>query len=181
MIPAQFDYVRAGSVDEAVAATPWSGAKLRRVAVVTISETSAGSSPPSTVAVPASVTTPGWARSPAARVDELQVTGTSKVCSEAPTRAGTVSGRAATTPSTALPTATVSDTGSGIADPEAVFLPRDRGDDPAAVHGLGIGLPLSREFARRRGGEVWVVDPGGDGRGAVVAARLPGVIREDPA
>ncbi|MDQ1112304.1 sensor histidine kinase regulating citrate/malate metabolism [Microbacterium testaceum] len=76
---------------------------------------------------------------------------------------------------------TVSDTGSGIADPEAVFLPRDRGDDPAAVHGLGIGLPLSREFARRRGGEVWVVDPGGDGRGAVVAARLPGVIREDPA
>jgi two-component system CitB family sensor kinase len=72
---------------------------------------------------------------------------------------------------------TVSDTGSGIADTEAAFLPRDRGDDPAAVHGLGIGLPLSREFARRRGGEVWVVDPGGDGRGAVVAARLPGVIR----
>jgi len=72
---------------------------------------------------------------------------------------------------------TVSDTGPGIADAEAAFLPRDRGDDPAAVHGLGIGLPLSREFARRRGGEVWVVDPGGDGRGAVVAARLPGVIR----
>lgn len=75
---------------------------------------------------------------------------------------------------------TVSDTGSGIADAEAVFAPRERDDDPAAVHGLGIGLPLSREFARRRGGEVWVVDAGGDGRGAVVAARLPGVLRADP-
>lgn len=75
---------------------------------------------------------------------------------------------------------TVSDTGAGIADAEAVFAPRERDDDPAAVHGLGIGLPLSREFARRRGGEVWVVDAGGDGRGAVVAARLPGVLRADP-
>ncbi|MFN3949836.1 ATP-binding protein [Microbacterium sp.] len=75
---------------------------------------------------------------------------------------------------------TVSDTGSGIADAEAVFAPRERDDDPAAVHGLGIGLPLSREFARRRGGEVWVVDAGGGGRGAVVAARLPGVLRADP-
>lgn len=72
---------------------------------------------------------------------------------------------------------TVADTGGGIADVDAAFAPRERGDDPAAVHGLGIGLPLSREFARRRGGEVWVVDPGGDGRGAVVAARLPGVLR----
>jgi two-component system CitB family sensor kinase len=70
---------------------------------------------------------------------------------------------------------TVSDTGGGIADAEAAFAPRERDDDPAAVHGLGIGLPLSRELARRRGGEVWVVDPGGDGRGATVAARLPGV------
>nr|WP_295789147.1 sensor histidine kinase [uncultured Microbacterium sp.] len=70
---------------------------------------------------------------------------------------------------------TVSDSGRGIADVDAIFAPRDRGDDPDAVHGLGIGLPLSREFARRRGGEVWVVDPGGAGRGAVVAARLPGV------
>ncbi|MCI9858530.1 sensor histidine kinase [Microbacterium proteolyticum] len=72
---------------------------------------------------------------------------------------------------------TVADTGGGIADVDAVFAARDRSDDPAAVHGLGIGLPLSREFARRRGGDVWIVDPGGDGRGAVVAARLPGVLR----
>jgi len=72
---------------------------------------------------------------------------------------------------------TVSDTGGGISDVDAAFAPRERGDDPAAVHGLGIGLPLSREFARRRGGDVWVVDPGGDGGGAVVAARLPGVLQ----
>ncbi|MFJ4036452.1 ATP-binding protein [Microbacterium sp. NPDC090007] len=72
---------------------------------------------------------------------------------------------------------TVSDSGGGIADVEAVFASRDREDDADAVHGLGIGLPLSREFARRRGGEVWVVDAGGAGRGAVVAARLPGVRR----
>lgn len=72
---------------------------------------------------------------------------------------------------------TVADTGTGIADVDAVFVARDRADDPAAVHGLGIGLPLSREFARRRGGDVWIVDPGGDGHGAVVAARLPGVLR----
>ncbi|MGN7970810.1 ATP-binding protein [Microbacterium sp. 22296] len=71
---------------------------------------------------------------------------------------------------------TVADTGTGIADVDAVFVARDRADDPAAVHGLGIGLPLSREFARRRGGDVWIVDPGGDGHGAVVAARLPGVL-----
>nr|WP_186807586.1 ATP-binding protein [Microbacterium testaceum] len=76
---------------------------------------------------------------------------------------------------------TVSDTGEGIADVDAVFTPRERDDDPAAVHGLGIGLPLSREFARRRGGDVWIVEPGGDRRGAVVAARLPGVLRgENP-
>jgi two-component system CitB family sensor kinase len=72
---------------------------------------------------------------------------------------------------------TVADTGGGIADVDAAFAPRERDDDPSAVHGLGIGLPLSREFARRRGGDVWVVDPGGDGHGAVVAARLPGVLR----
>ncbi len=70
---------------------------------------------------------------------------------------------------------TVADTGPGITDVEAIFAPREREDDPDAVHGLGIGLPLSREFARRRGGEVWVVDTGGVGHGAVVAARLPGV------
>lgn len=64
---------------------------------------------------------------------------------------------------------------------DAAFTRRaDRDDDGDAVHGRGIGLPLSREFARRRGGDVWVADPGGDGRGAVVAARLPGVLTSEP-
>ena len=71
---------------------------------------------------------------------------------------------------------TVADTGAGIADVDAAFAPRDRDAVPDAVHGLGIGLPLSRELARRRGGDVWIVDAGGTGRGAVVAARLPDVL-----
>jgi two-component system, CitB family, sensor kinase len=71
---------------------------------------------------------------------------------------------------------TVADTGAGIADVDAAFAPRDRDAVPDAVHGLGIGLPLSRELARRRGGDVWIVDAGGAGRGAVVAARLPDVL-----
>lgn len=72
---------------------------------------------------------------------------------------------------------TVGDTGGGIVDVDAAFARRaDRDDDGDAVHGRGIGLPLSREFARRRGGDVWIADPGGDGHGAVVAARLPGVL-----
>ncbi|MCU1403843.1 MAG: histidine kinase [Glaciihabitans sp.] len=52
----------------------------------------------------------------------------------------------------------------------------DRASDPATVRGLGFGLPLSRDLARRHGGDVWVADPGGDGSGAVFCARLPGVI-----
>ncbi len=74
---------------------------------------------------------------------------------------------------------TVSDSGGGIADVDEIFAQRERGagTDTDRVHGLGIGLPLSREFARRRGGEVWVVDAGGAGHGAVVAARLPDVRR----
>ncbi|AJK68095.1 sensor histidine kinase [Corynebacterium marinum] len=46
------------------------------------------------------------------------------------------------------------------------------------VHGHGIGLALSRDLLRRRGGELWLIDPGGgaSGRGAVFGARLPGVM-----
>ncbi|MEV7757300.1 sensor histidine kinase [Microbacterium sp. NPDC089184] len=74
---------------------------------------------------------------------------------------------------------TVSDSGGGIADVEGIFAQRERGTDVDTdrVHGLGIGLPLSREFARRRGGDVWVVDAGDEENGAIVAARLPGVRR----
>jgi two-component system CitB family sensor kinase len=45
------------------------------------------------------------------------------------------------------------------------------------VHGHGFGLPLSRDLARRRGGDVWLIDPGGEGSGAVFGARLPGALR----
>ena len=53
-----------------------------------------------------------------------------------------------------------------------------RGDDLGdAVHGHGLGLPLSREIARRRGGDLWIIDRGGGGgHGAVFAARLDSVL-----
>lgn len=84
---------------------------------------------------------------------------------------------------------TVADSGAGI-DPTAdPFSRRQDADTPAVVaddvHGHGFGLPLSRELARRRDGDVWVIDPGGsasddrasDSDGAVFGARLPGVLR----
>jgi two-component system CitB family sensor kinase len=48
--------------------------------------------------------------------------------------------------------------------------------DVSQVHGLGIGLPLSREIARRHGGDVWLASPGGADHGAVFCARLEGVV-----
>lgn len=71
---------------------------------------------------------------------------------------------------------TVADSGGGVADPSAVFAARTSSDTDASVHGHGIGLPLSREIARRRGGEVWIIDAGGAGSGAVFGARLPGAM-----
>ncbi|NKX53167.1 sensor histidine kinase [Arthrobacter mobilis] len=45
------------------------------------------------------------------------------------------------------------------------------------IHGQGFGLPLSRQLARRRGGDVWVADRGRPGGpGAVFCARLPGTV-----
>lgn len=45
------------------------------------------------------------------------------------------------------------------------------------VHGHGFGLPLSRDIARRRGGDVWLASPGVQGgHGAVFCARLPGTV-----
>ncbi|BDV31165.1 sensor histidine kinase [Microbacterium terricola] len=72
---------------------------------------------------------------------------------------------------------TVADSGHGIAAGVDVFTTTGRENLPAdALHGLGIGLPLSRELARRRGGDVWIIDPGGRGAGAVFGARVPGVV-----
>ncbi len=77
---------------------------------------------------------------------------------------------------------TVADSGAGVADPSALF---ERGDDREragadAVHGHGFGLPLCRDIARRRGGDVWLVDAGGDAGGAVLCARLPGTMHPEP-
>ncbi|MBD8141405.1 sensor histidine kinase, partial [Frigoribacterium sp. CFBP 13605] len=77
----------------------------------------------------------------------------------------------------------VMDSGDGVADVDQLF---DRGPhraddepDPARVHGLGFGLPLSRDIARRRGGDVWLGSPGGDGHGAVFCARLVGAVSRE--
>ncbi|MGW9113903.1 ATP-binding protein [Microbacterium sp. NPDC055683] len=75
---------------------------------------------------------------------------------------------------------TVTDSGPGVDEPESVFEKARQAEDDATerVHGRGIGLPLARRFTRRRGGELWLAEPRGEGHGAVFAARLPGVMRE---
>lgn len=83
---------------------------------------------------------------------------------------------------------TVADSGPGIAEDDPVAARASAGDEER-VHGWGIGLRLSRELARRGGGDVWVIERGaGDGpradadglAGAVFGARLVGVLRSDP-
>jgi two-component system CitB family sensor kinase len=78
----------------------------------------------------------------------------------------------------------VSDSGDGVAgDPWAprtspIATPRATADpvDPSQVRGLGFGLPLARDIARRGGGDVWVADPGGAASGALFCARLTNVV-----
>lgn len=77
----------------------------------------------------------------------------------------------------------VADSGPGTAGGTEVVAaspPADEAEETAVdrVHGHGIGLALSRDLLRRRGGELWLIDPGGgaSGRGAVFGARLPGVM-----
>ncbi|MFF7293813.1 ATP-binding protein [Microbacterium sp. NPDC008134] len=82
----------------------------------------------------------------------------------------------------------VADSGAGIAPPdrdpfapttETIAVRPSAADtsDAGPVHGHGYGLPLSRDLARRRGGDVWLISAGGDGRGAVFGARLPSAVR----
>ncbi|MDR2997111.1 MAG: sensor histidine kinase [Microbacterium sp.] len=69
---------------------------------------------------------------------------------------------------------TVSDSGAGIDEGVDPFRRGERpGLDPDAVHGRGFGLALSRDLARRRGGDVWVIDRGGPEGGAMFGARIP--------
>ncbi|MGO2541759.1 MAG: ATP-binding protein, partial [Specibacter sp.] len=52
---------------------------------------------------------------------------------------------------------------------------------PDSAAGQGVGLALVRHLARRRGGDVWVADDGApNSHGAVVCARLPGVVSLAP-
>jgi len=79
---------------------------------------------------------------------------------------------------------TVADSGAGVAaDIDLFSRGRRDGADIDRVHGLGVGLPLSRELARRRGGEVWLIAAGGTAphTGAVFGARLHGVLGDVPA
>ncbi|MFZ6990606.1 ATP-binding protein [Curtobacterium sp. RRHDQ66] len=72
----------------------------------------------------------------------------------------------------------VMDSGAGIVGSPDLFTRSGADDaDVSRVHGLRIGLPLSREIARRRGGDVWLASAGGDDHGAVFCARLAGVVR----
>ncbi|PPF31380.1 sensor histidine kinase [Rathayibacter sp. AY1A3] len=74
---------------------------------------------------------------------------------------------------------TVADSGDGVLDPDSLFDRAGAGDpveDDGRVHGRGFGLPLCREVAARRGGEVWLADAGGAESGAVLCARLPGAV-----
>ena len=77
----------------------------------------------------------------------------------------------------------VSDSGPGVrlADPQQVFTEGvTTHKDNSVPGGRGMGLALSRQLARTRGGDLTLVDAGGDTRqpdnvlgGAVFVARLP--------
>jgi len=92
----------------------------------------------------------------------------------------------------------VADSGDGLGSADAAGIFRRRPDDVDGAagalaagggadpaHGLGFGLPLVRDIARRDGGDVWVADPGGPPpdaeAGAVFCARLAGVVEPQDA
>ena len=69
----------------------------------------------------------------------------------------------------------VADSGDGIAASMAdrLFV---QGVSTRNGDSRGLGLALTQQAARSLGGEVWLTQPGGDGQGAVFAARLPAVL-----
>ncbi|MDR2256886.1 MAG: histidine kinase [Arthrobacter sp.] len=82
----------------------------------------------------------------------------------------------------------VVDSGTGVPAGLDVFADGVSSSAPdASGHGLGVGLPLARRLARRRGGEVWLADAGGvpaeggERLGAVFCARLPQVMAAEGA
>lgn len=77
----------------------------------------------------------------------------------------------------------VADSGAGIGDDDDRLAARPAPEEvPDTVHGHGVGLRLCRDLVRRCGGDLWLIDCGGDepGKGAVFGARLPGVMRAEP-
>jgi two-component system CitB family sensor kinase len=68
----------------------------------------------------------------------------------------------------------VSDSGAGLAPGSPVFQDGWTTQEDDGPHGLG--LALARQAARRHGGDVEVVAGSGDEHGAVLSARLPGVV-----
>lgn len=76
----------------------------------------------------------------------------------------------------------VADSGPGISITGDIFEPGiSTGSRSGDGHGHGVGLPLIRRLAQSRSGDVWIADRGGAHHGAVLAARLPGVLNEPPA
>ena len=78
----------------------------------------------------------------------------------------------------------VADSGDGVSGDADLWQPRadDIGSGVDRVRGLGFGLPLARELSRRRGGDVWLADPGSPDTtkpGAVFCARLVDVMSSD--
>jgi two-component system CitB family sensor kinase len=68
----------------------------------------------------------------------------------------------------------VSDSGAGLTPGAPVFQDGWTTQEDDGPHGLG--LALARQAARRHGGDVEVVAGSGDEHGAVLSARLPGVV-----
>lgn len=75
---------------------------------------------------------------------------------------------------------TVADSGPGLGDHDPTSPGRPVTDGTDRIHGHGLGIPLSREIARRRGGDLWIIDRGGTDHGAVFAARLCRTVSDIP-
>ena len=75
---------------------------------------------------------------------------------------------------------TVADSGDGIRGNDPMSPRTTEEDTTERAHGHGIGIPLSTEIARRSGGDLWIIDAGGDDHGAVFAARLGGAVGHAP-
>ena len=71
---------------------------------------------------------------------------------------------------------TVQDTGPGIApaDQQVIFEPFVQGERTGGQsEGTGLGLPISRQFARLMGGDITVTSSGASGEGSVFRLELP--------